>query len=129
MIGIFLFGKFPTLKYTFIFLMVPFILLILLLPVNAYCKFDYNEKRFTSYITPIIPIPYCFNRNDIKFEDIAAFYYFRVPKCGKKHYKIGINKTDGQDADIILGQDGSCSREYDPNLIRIPYVLKRYLKR
>jgi hypothetical protein len=116
------------LQWFLILLNVPFIILFLFIPVNAICKYDYNQRRFSSYITPIIPIPYCFYKNDISFEDISFFYLFKINKCRKKYYKIGINKKDGEDEDIALGQDHVVSTNYDENLNKIPRILKSYLR-
>ena len=120
--------KIPFTKWLLILILLPFIILFLFIPVKAICKYDYNNKKFSSYITPIIPIPYsCYSIN-INFSDIAFFYFFKFMKCGKKYFKIGINSVDGEDHDIILGQCNACSLEYDKKLNQIPFLLKLYLR-
>ena len=115
-------------KWLFIFLLVPFMIMFLLIPINAICKFDYNNKTFSSYITPIIPIPYCFYRIKVQFEDISFFYFFKIKKLTKRYYKIGINLVNGEDKDIIVGQDHTKDSKYDPKLLIIPKILKSYLR-
>ena len=127
-IGLVLFRNFPFLKWLFILLMLPFIILFLLIPMKAICKYDYKNMKFSSYIYPIIPINYfCFS-NHVNFNEISFFYFFKVKSIGKKFYKIGISKVDGQDLDIIIGQDHVKLQEYDNNLLQIPSLLKSYLR-
>ena len=126
----FLLFKNNYMRWLFVFLLVPFIIVFLLIPANAICKFDYNNRTFSSYVTPVIPIPYPFFRVKIQFEDISFFYLFKIKKSynKKKFYKIGLCHIDGEDKDIIMGQDHKCSRTYDPKLFLIPKILKSYLK-
>ena len=116
------------LKWIFVFLLVPIFIPFLFIPVKAICKYDYNNKIFSSSVSPIIPITYPFYSNKINFENISFFYFFKIKKAGKKYYKIGINKKDGKDQDIILGQDIQCSREYDEKVKQIPFILKSFLR-
>ena len=123
-----LFRKITFLKWLFILFLFPIFIPFLFIPVKAICKYDYNNKIFLSHVSPVIPITYSFYSNKINFEDISFFYFFKINKAGKKYYKIGINKKDGEDHDIILGQDIKCSREYDNKVKQIPFILKTYLR-
>ncbi len=127
-IGLVLFRNFPFLKWLFILLMLPFIILFLLIPMKAICKYDYKNMKFSSYVYPIIPIQYFCLTNHVNFNEISYFYFFKVKSIGKKFYKIGISKVDGQDLDIIIGQDHVKLQEYDNNLLQIPSLLKSYLR-
>ena len=118
----------PFAKWLLILNMIPFIILFLFIPDKAICKFNYNTKRFSSYLTPIIPIPCFFYKIDISFHDISFFYFFKIPKCTKRYFKLGINTKDGEDLDIILGQDSTLSKQYDEKLFKLPGILKSYLK-
>ena len=115
-------------KWLFIFQLVPLMVMFLFIPINAICKFDYNNKTFTSYITPAIPIPYCFYNIKVQFEDISFFYFLKIKKLSKRYYKIGINLVNGEDKDIIVGQDHTFRKDYDPQLLLIPKILKSYLR-
>ena len=115
------------LKWLLTLNLLPFIILFLFIPVKAICKFDYNNKIFTSYITPIIPIAYPFYSHKVDFNDISFFYFFKIKKLSKKYYKLGINKLNGDDCDIILGLDASCSTKYDPKLFLLPSIFKSFL--
>ena len=127
-IGLVLFRNIPFLKWLFVFLMLPFIILFSLIPIKAICKYDYKNMKFSSYIYPIIPIPYvCFTKH-VNFNEISYFYFFKIKSLGKKFYKIGISKVDGEDLDIIIGQDHIKSQDYDNNLLQIPSLLKSYLR-
>lgn len=123
-----LFRNITFLKWIFLFLLIPYFIPFLFIPVKAICKYDYNNKIFSSRVSPIIPITYSFYSININFEDISFFYFFKINKAGKKYYKIGINKKDGEDHDIILGQDIKCSREFDNKVKQIPHILKTYLR-
>lgn len=123
-----LFNDIPFFKVLFIVLNLPIIIPLLFVPVKAVCTFDYNNKKFSSCQYPIIPIPYtCFSIN-VNFSDISFFYFYKINQMSKKFYKIGINKMDGVDQDILLGQDHSCSTEFDPKITRIPSILKSFLR-
>lgn len=128
LLAITLFRNIAFVKWLFILIMLPFIILLLFIPVKAICKYDYNNKKFSSYTTPVIPIPYFCYSISINFSDISFFYFFKFRKYSKKYYKIGINTIDGEDHDIILGQCHACSLEYDIKLNQIPSLLKLYLR-
>ena len=122
------FKKIPYLKWLFTLFLLPIFIPFFFLPVKAICKYDYNNKIFSSFISPVIPISYsCFSFN-VKFKDIDFFYFFKIKKTGKKYYKIGVNTIDGEDHDIILGQDDSCSLEFDNRVLEIPGILKFFLR-
>ena len=118
--------KIPFLQWLIILILLPFVILFLFIPVKAICKFDYNNKIFSSYITPIIPISYPFYSHKIDFHEISFFYFFKIKKSSKKYYKLGINKLNGDDCDIILGQDHTISSNYDSKLCALPSIFKSY---
>ena len=78
------FKKIPYLKWLFTLFLLPIFIPFFFLPVKAICKYDYNNKIFSSFISPVIPISYsCFSFN-VKFKDIDFFYFFKIKKTGKK---------------------------------------------
>ena len=116
-------------KYFLTLPLLPYIIVLLFFtPVKAICKFDYVNRVFSSYMTPIIPIPNMFYSTNVNFHDIGYFYFFKIRKCNKKNFKCGINKIDGEDVDIAIGQDTYLSKQYDPKLIKLPAILKKYLR-
>ena len=46
----------------------------------------------------------------------------------KKYYKIGVKLNDESERIIMVGQDPSCSSEYNELLNYIPFILRRLLK-
>ena len=127
-IALTVFKNAPILKWIFIFLLLPIFIHFLFIPVKAICKYDYNNKTFSSHMCPVIPIPYPCYSFSISFNDIDFFYLFKIKKAGKKYYKIGVNTKDGEDHDIILGQDDKCSLEFDDKILNIPSIMKLYLR-
>ena len=127
-IALTVFKNAPILKWLFIFFLFPIFIQFLFIPVKAICKYDYNNKTFSSHMSPVIPIPYPCSSFSITFNDIDFFYLFKIKKVGKKYYKIGVNTKDGEDHDIILGQDDKCSLEFDEKILSIPSIMKLYLR-
>ena len=115
-------------KLVFCIVEVPSIIVFILAPSNAICKYDYTNKVFSSYITPIIPIPYyCFSTK-VNFHEISGFFLNKIKKYNKKYYQIGVKLNDGSEQIIIVGQDHTCKSEFDEKLDYIPYILRALLK-
>jgi len=128
LIGFILFREIPSLKIAFCLMLLPIIIPFLFVPIKAICTFDYNNKVFSCYKMPMLPIPYKFLIFSVNFSEISYFYFAKMKSLGKKNYKIGLKTHDDQDKIIIFGQDHTCSKEFDIKLSEIPVLLRHYLK-
>ena len=127
-IGLTAFANNKPLKILFCTIQLPYILMFLLIPANATCIYDYTTKTFTSYVSPIIPIPFgCFSTK-INFNEIAGFFLHKLKHGTKKYYKVGVKREDGRILVIAIGQDTKCQTDFDKNLDYIPYLLRTFLK-
>ena len=116
------------LRLFFCFLNIPYLLILLLAPAKAICTYDYTNQVFSSYVTPIIPIPYICFSTKVNFREISGFFLYKMKKYTKKYYQIGIRLEDGNDQIIQIGQDHTISKEFDKKLEFIPYILRALLK-
>ena len=127
-IGLTVFSDDKPMKIMFCTIQLPFILMFAFIPANATCEYDYATKTFSSYVTPVIPIPFgCFSTK-INFSDISGFYLQKLKGGTKKYYKIGVKSDDGREQIIAIGQDTKCQGEFDKSLDYIPYILRALLK-
>ena len=103
------------------------LIIFLFIPIGINCQIDYNSSNFTSEPFPVFPITYSCFKTSISFNEINNFYLFKFKMLNKKHYKIGINKKDGTDIDLITGQDASCSSTFDQKLESLPKIMNNWL--
>ena len=108
--------------------LLPIFIIFLLIPIGINCQIDYNSSNFTCQPFPTIPITYNFLKTSMSFNEINYFFIFKVQQFNKKYYKFGINKKDGDDLNLVTGQDASCSTEYDPKLKLIADIMNNWLK-
>ena len=128
-IGLTLFKDDTPSKIIFCVVELPFLIILLLVPGNAICVYDYKTRTFNSYIVPFIPIPYmCFSTKEINFNDIEGFFLKKKKSLYKKYYKIGVKLKDESQRTIMVGQDTGCNSEYNEKLNYIPFILRRLLK-
>jgi len=125
-IGIFLFEN-KSLKIMFCTIQLPFIIIFAFAPCNSICIYDYISKTFSSYITPIIPIPYTCLSTKINFNEISGFYLQKFKRGTKKYYKLGVKSINETEQIIAIGQDTSCKLEFDNSLDYMPYILRALL--
>ena len=127
-IGLTAFADNKPLKILFCTIQLPFIIMFAFIPANATCIYDYTTKTFSSYVSPVIPIPFgCFSTK-INFNEIAGFFLHKLRGGTKKYYKIGVKGQDGRLQIIVIGQDTKCQTDFDKNLDYIPYILRAMLK-
>jgi len=115
-------------KFVFCFIQLPFIIIFAFVPCNSICIYDYISKTFSSYITPIIPIPYTCLSTKINFNEISGFYLQKFKRGTKKYYKLGVKSINETEQIIAIGQDTSCKLEFDNSLDYMPYILRALLK-
>ena len=128
-LGLTLFADIKPLKILFCIMQLPYMLIFLFSPADAICKYDYTNKTFVSYITPLLPIPYtCFFSNQINFYDIEGFFLSKSKNANKKYFKVGVRLQNGQEIIIYVGQDASCSCEFRKEIDFIPFILRKLLK-
>ena len=128
-IGLTAFKEYKFVKILFCVIELPFMLIMLIAPADALCKYDYNSRTFISYVVPIIPIPYmCFSTKTINFNEISGFFLKKKKTVNKKFYKIGVKLNDEDERIILVAQDPGCSSEYNEKLNYIPFILRRLLK-
>ena len=108
--------------------LLPTFLIFLFIPIGINCQFDYNNSNFSCQPFPVFPVTYSFLKTSMSFNEINYFFIFKFRQLDKKYYKLGINKKDGDDLNLVTGQDASCSTEYDPKLKLIADMMNNWLK-
>ena len=103
------------------------LIVFLFIPIGINCEVNYNSANFTYRAFPVFPITYCCSEKSISFNEINNFYLFKFRQFNKKNYKIGINKKDGTDVDLVFGQDTTRVMEFDPKLELVPKIMNNWL--
>ena len=107
----------------------PALLLLFFLPHTVKARLDTLNHNIVFYRIGFIPFPCNCCRNSLNTDDISEFTMekFRVKK--HKNFKINANFKSGNPSEMVcMGEDTTCSINYDPKVDVMMLDLNRWLQ-